>query len=158
MSRDKAWKVSAYTHAHFSCCNQLNMLGYDEDLYTNLTPEAFIIQISFQIAASQPCLTFHFNSTLYCLPLLSFKNSIFSSLSESQLSLDIVFFSQSDTLPLLFWHVRHTMSPETIKCFCAPAAIICLYGNGLKRYCIAWYSVWSISVSCTAVKTSHLHL
>ena len=102
--------------------------------------------------------SFHFNSALYCLPLLSFKNSIFSALSESQLSLDIVFLSQSDTLPLLFWHIRHTMPSETIKCCCAPAAVICLYGNGLTMHCIAWYSVWSISALCTVIKTSHLHL
>lgn len=98
-----------------------------------------------------------FNSALYCLPLLNFKNSVFSSLSESQFCLDILYFSWSDALPLLFWHVCYTISPKQ-WCFCAPAAIIWLYGNGFYLHCNTWYSVWSIRVLCTVVEASHLSL
>lgn len=60
-----------------------------------------------------------FNSALYCLPLLNFKNSVFSSLSESQFCLDILYFSWSDTLPLLFWHVCYTIPPKSVVLLCS---------------------------------------
>lgn len=60
-----------------------------------------------------------FISALYCLPLLNFKNSVFSSLSQSLFCLDILYFFSSDRLPLLFWHIRQTVPPETVELLCS---------------------------------------
>lgn len=115
MWADTKHEMFQYTTYTFSCHNQLNMLGHDENLCINLATAAFMVQISFKIvAASQTRLPF--NSALCCLSLLNFKNSIFSSLSESQLSPNSILLSICYINTVVLTYIRHTVPPETIQC------------------------------------------